>query len=80
MGQHNVNPECFRGATPESRYVQLTTCSGTQELIQRRGWLNWENTCQCHSDKGASPLSQPTLSWESQLHPRVLISLGHMMP
>lgn len=41
---------------------------------------DWEDTCQCRSDKGASPLSQPTRSWESQLHPGVLISLGPMMP
>lgn len=24
--------------------VHLTTCSGTRELIQRRGWLTWEDT------------------------------------
>ena len=30
---------------PEGSLVHLTTCSGTQELIQRRGWLIWENTC-----------------------------------
>lgn len=41
--------QCTLGASerglPEGSLVHLTTFSGTQELIQRRGWLIRENTC-----------------------------------
>lgn len=47
--------------------------------INSEGQLTWENMCPCCPDKGASPLAQPTLGWESQLcSGGSLIPLGHV--